>query len=278
MSRKSFWNWLGLPSYADIQALQEASQRQEIALTSLMSINAETKMSLATIQADLLASVEQMDSTNRNMLDAAEKSICETIQAGINHSHDLLSGQVTELAHETLLTLKSELGTSAEQINQSNKAVAADVEKRICDAVQAWAEKSHQLLASHIQAVTEQSIAVAKAELAATMEQTSKKNQEAMDSAEYKISSAIRMCTEDSQRILSKQADKLAKNIDTLAALCETTYSLDNDTQERVGHIITECRTQNELLRMLLANTLIDDIAQKFPKGNVSAGSMRGNR
>lgn len=272
MSRKSFWNWLGLPSYADIQALQEASQRQESTLASLINISAEANASLVAIQADLLASVEQLNSTNRSILEAVERRICETIQAGIDCSRNLISGQVTELAHEIFSMVKAELGTSTEQISQSNQAVVLSVEKRICDTVQTWTEKPNQLLASHIQTVTEHAIATAQAELTTALEQAGEKNREAIGAAEQKICLTMHICSEDSQRILSEQADQVAESIAALNALCETAYGLDRDTQKRIEHIITEGRTQNELLRMLLANTLINDVSQEFPEKDAYAG------
>lgn len=266
MSRKSFWNFLGLPSFADIQELQESARRQEEALASLASVNAAAARALAAIQDELSASVEQVNDTNRSMLEAMKKGVCETIQAGIDSSRDLVSGQMSDLTREALEAVRYELRTSAEQINCAGQEVSAASEKRICDIVQACAEKSEQLFVSHVQSVTECSLAAAKAELTASLEKASGEGQEAVGAAQQKICATIHTCTESSQRILSEQADRAAESIAALSTLCDTTYDLDRDTQKRIEQIIAECRTQNELLRLLLANTLIDDVSQAIPQ------------
>lgn len=264
MSRKSFWNWLGLPSFSDIQDLQASARRQEEALSSLGHINAEANKVLASIQGDLSASVEQVNRANQSMLEVVQKNVCGTIQAGIDGSRVLVSNQMSELMREALSTIKSELNASAEQINLADQGAIAAAEKTICDLVQIYAEKSEKNLTDHAQTLTDYALTTAKTELAAAMEQAHGEGQKTVDAAEQGICTAISTYTESSRQILSEQVDKIIEGIAALSAFCNTAYNLDKDTQERIEHITTECRAQSELLRILLANTLIDNVSQKI--------------
>lgn len=263
MSKASFWNWIGLPSFSDIQYLQVSARRQEEAISSLANISAEVNKSLAAVQDNLSVSVEQVNRANQSMLEIMEKNICDTIQASIDSSRALISKQMSELIREALSAIKSELNASAEQVSLANQEAVAATEKRICDIVQICVEKSEQNFTNHVQTLTNQALSASKIELATVMEQACGEGRKAMDAAEQEVRAAINAYAESSQRILVEQIDKVIDNIAALSAFCDTAYTLDKDTQERVAHIATECRAQNELLRILLANTLIDNVSQK---------------
>jgi len=175
MSRKSFWNWLGLPSFADVQDLQMSARRQEEVLASLASINAEANKTLVAIQEDLSDAVNRINGANQNMLEAAKTNVCETIQAGIDLSRKLISEQMAGLAQEALSTIRTESDASVQQTRRENQEAVAGAEKRILDMIQTYMEKSKQLFTSHTQLLTEQALATAKAELTAALEQADEK-------------------------------------------------------------------------------------------------------
>lgn len=61
---------------------------------------------------------------------------------------------------------------------------------------------------------------------------------------------------------LSKQSEALAANLHALEELQQNIRTIDKDTKKASKQILTECKDQNELLRLLIANSLIDDVSK----------------
>ena len=77
-----------------------------------------------------------------------------------------------------------------------------------------------------------------------------------------KISEAVRTYHENLSRMLLDQLEALSTNLESLKAFQKNFRRMDAYMQRKLKEILEECGTQNELLRLLIANSLIDDVSQ----------------
>lgn len=76
-----------------------------------------------------------------------------------------------------------------------------------------------------------------------------------------KLTEAVHTYYKGVSQMILKQSEAVSASLEPLKMLQQDFQRMDRDTQEALKQVLTECECQNELLRLLIANSLIDDIS-----------------
>lgn len=98
-----------------------------------------------------------------------------------------------------------------------------------------------------------------QSELTASVDQIGTANHEVIESSTREVCNILLRYNDEIRKLVIERTAKLYEGIETLEVIGKEICSLDRDTQEKIEKTLTECRNQNELLRILIANTLIED-------------------
>ncbi len=131
-------------------------------------------------------------------------------------------------------------------------------------ALNAAALKQEEVLTSlkMLTAETKESLVGVRSELMASAERMEASNQKAIESSTEAIGNTLLRYSDGICKLLIERTTKLSDSIDVLETLEREISCLDRASQEKIEQTIAECRSQNELLRMLIANTLVEDISK----------------
>lgn len=77
-----------------------------------------------------------------------------------------------------------------------------------------------------------------------------------------KLSEAAWTYYENVSQMILKQSEALSASFEPLKTFLQDFRRMDKDAQNKLKQILTECGNQNELLRLLIANSLINDVSQ----------------
>lgn len=77
-----------------------------------------------------------------------------------------------------------------------------------------------------------------------------------------KLNEAIRTYYEGISQMLLKQSEAVSANLHALETFQQNSHVMDKGTQRTLAQVLTECKDQNEMLRLLIANSLVNDISE----------------
>ena len=226
----SFWNWIGLPSAADIQGLKEASLEQMEVLSTLTAVSAD-------IQELKASSVRQME-------------VLSTLTAVNTDIQELKASSVRQMeVLSTLTAVNADIqelkGLSVRQMEvlSTLTAVSADIQ---------------ELKASSLKQVE------ALPTLTALNKDVIQLLERANDISEKsdKISDVVQTYHAELSHMIMKQSETLSNSLNSLNTLRQDSQRMDKNSQRMMKELLAECEAQNQLLRLLIANSLIDDISQ----------------
>ena len=91
-----------------------------------------------------------------------------------------------------------------------------------------------------------------------------------------KLTEAARMYYDGISRMVLKQAEVFSAGLESLETFQKNFRKMDKDTQRTLEQVLTECRNQDELLRLLVANSLVGDVSKLLDEDEQIAGNQRG--
>lgn len=86
-------------------------------------------------------------------------------------------------------------------------------------------------------------------------------NAENISEKSDKLDEAVHTYYEGISQVLLNQSEALSANLHAMETLQQNIHTMDKGTQRTLAQILTECKDQNELLRLLIANSLVNDIS-----------------
>lgn len=247
MSKKSFWNRIGLPCLDDIQELKDASRKQEEALSSLIALNRDTIELLKRTENSLSVAVEGSSNNNQKAITAAVETICEAMLKYYEGSSQLLMKQSGNLSAslESLDTLH----TGVKELQQTS-AKQEEISAAIVN------------LKNDLMCLLRET----KSELSASIDKTSVECKETVDFAAAKARDIMQKLSDSEIQLLTDQECKLAENIETINAFRGEFQRASKEDREEFGQLLAECKSQEELLRILTANSLLNDASKLLSK------------
>lgn len=81
-----------------------------------------------------------------------------------------------------------------------------------------------------------------------------------------KLTEAVHIYYEGVSQMILKQSEAISTSLEPLKMLLQNFQKMDKDTRRMLKRVLTECENQNELLRLLIANSLIDDVSKTLDK------------
>lgn len=81
-----------------------------------------------------------------------------------------------------------------------------------------------------------------------------------------KLAKAVNMYYEGISQMILKQSEAISTSLEPLKILQQNFQRMDKDTRRVLKRVLTECENQNELLRLVIANSLIDDVSKTLDK------------
>lgn len=280
MKGTSFWNRIGLPCVTDIQKLQAAACSQAEALSSLISLNNEVIRMLGEAKSEVSSSINSANSSQHEAVKIAVEKIVDAMQKYHGTTSQMLVQQADKLAANSgILTA---LQTDAEELHiaaQKQKDAAAsiiqldkDIIKLLEDAKAAIANSiSEEGMAvrttldakeAHLCLSMETERNLALQELGLRINQEGTESRKAVETGVEKLESVISDGKSDILQQLTQQMGRTTELMKVLTAFRSETSYRDETEHEQIQQLFKESTMQSELLRILVANSMIEDVSQ----------------
>lgn len=243
MKGTSFWNRIGLPCLADIQNLQVAACSQAEALSSISSLNHEVIRLLKEAKSDVSSSINSANSSQHEAVKIAVEKIVEAMQKYHEITSQLLVRQADILAANS--GILTDLRTSAEEFH----TVAQKQEDAVALII--------QLDQDIIRLLEDAKVAIAN-----SISQEGFQSRKAVETGVEKLESVIFDGKSDILKQLTQQMGRTTELMKELAAFHSETDHRDKMEHEQIQRLVKESTMQDELLRILLANSMIEDVSQ----------------
>ena len=243
MKGTSFWNRIGLPSFADIQKLQTTACSQTEALSSISSLNHEAIRLLGEVKSGVSSSINSANSSQHKAVKDAVKKIVEAMQKYHEITSQLLVQQTDTLAANSgSLTA---LQTDAKEFHivaQKQEDAAASIIQLDQDIIRLLED--------------------AKMAIANSIRLEGSKSRKAVETGVEKLESVISEKKNDILKQLAQHMGRTTELMKELTTFHTETNHRDKIEYEQIQQLVKESTMQNELLRILVANSMIEDMSQ----------------
>lgn len=248
MAGKNFWNWIGLPSLADITAIKDSCLNQEQQLAVIAKSNEELLNQIRSISTFLS---EQFVETEKQLtaLDHTLTSIIKKLTQTEEQSSQNCA---------TLSNVLSQLRLSIESLSTEEKAQFSELTSQtreltsgIKDIIQAQEQVSqHSAKQSNDLSELKASVGLMGAEEKTQFSQLVAQDKELLSKFKDLM---------QAQEQISKYGTILS---DKLSKLKIALDSIGTEEKAQLSQLVFNSENQNELLRLLVTNSLMDELAE----------------